>query len=135
MNASLSFAHAINIIKKSVIISWRTWVETITECDFTNTCHVNTDMQVLVLIKSNIIQFLFFTEFSNNNFIRIKIISKKKLLFMINYKQQSNFRKLFQNFQRFKKILTTLSTYYKNCEWRFYSKKMQKFSFLQKYIH
>ena len=103
MNALLSFAHAINITEKSVIISQKTQVETMTECNFTNTYHVNTDMQVLALIESNIIQFSFFTEFSNNNFIRIKIILKKKLFFMINYKQQSNFRKLSQNFQKCKK--------------------------------
>ena len=81
MNASLSFAHAINIIKKSVIISQRMQVETMTECDFTNACHIDADMQALALIKSNIIQFSIFAKFSNSNSIRIKIISIKEIIF------------------------------------------------------
>ena len=52
-----------------------------TECNFTNICYVNTDAQALILIKSNIIQFLFFVKFSNNNFIRIKIISREEITF------------------------------------------------------
>ena len=54
MNVLLLFAHAINIIKKSVIISQKMQVETITKCNFINACHVDTDTKALILIKSNI---------------------------------------------------------------------------------
>ena len=57
------------------------WVETMIECDFTNTCHVDVNMQALILTKSNIIQFSIFAEFSNNNSIKIEIISIKKIIF------------------------------------------------------
>jgi len=79
MNASLSFAHAINITEKSVIISWKMQVEIMTECDFMNACHVDINIQALVLTESNIMQFSVFTKFSNSNFIKIKIISIEKI--------------------------------------------------------
>ena len=56
-------------------------VETITECNFTNTCHVNADMQALILTKSNITQLTVSLKFSNSNSIRIEIISTEEITF------------------------------------------------------
>ena len=50
-----------------------------TECNFINACHVDADIQALILIESNIMQFSVFTKFSNSNFIKIKIISIEKI--------------------------------------------------------
>ena len=81
MNVSLSFAHTINISKKSVIILQKMQVKIMTECDFTNVCHMNADAQALILIKLNFIQSSILTEFSNSNLIRIKIVSTKEIIF------------------------------------------------------
>ena len=56
-------------------------VETMTKCNFMNACHVDVDVQVLTLIKSNIIQSSIFVKFSNNNSIKIEIISTEKIIF------------------------------------------------------
>ena len=51
-----------------------------TECDFTNICHVKIDMQALILTESNIMQSSVFVKFSNSNFIRIEIISIEEII-------------------------------------------------------
>ena len=69
-----------------------------TECNFTNTCHVDADTQALVLTESNIIQFSVFTEFSNSNFIRIKIISIKKIIFYNKLQAAKQLQKIISKF-------------------------------------
>ena len=69
-----------------------------TECDFTNTCHVDADKQVLALIKSNIIQSSVFAEFSNSNSIRIEIISTEKIIFYDKLQAAKQFQKVVSEF-------------------------------------
>ena len=65
-----------------------------TEYDFINACHIDTDTQALALIKSNIMQFSVFTKFSNSNFIRIKIILIEKITFYDKLQAAKQFQKV-----------------------------------------
>ena len=63
-----------------------------------NTCHVDVNAQALALTESNIMQSSVFTEFSNSNSIRIKIISIKKITFYDKSQAVEQFQKVVSEF-------------------------------------
>ena len=75
-------------------------VEIMTECDFMNACHVDINIQALVLTESNIMQFSVFVKFSNSNSIRIEIISTKKIIFYDKSQAAKQLQKIASEFSK-----------------------------------
>ena len=69
-----------------------------TKCDFMNTCHIDADMQALILTKSNITQSSVFTKFSNSNSIKIEIISIEEITFYDKSQAVKQFQKVVLKF-------------------------------------
>ena len=75
MNFFLSFTHAINKMNKSVIISRKTWVDTLTEWNFINVYHIDIEKAALAF-KEKSQQF----KFLNVNFIHAETVLSNEVI-------------------------------------------------------